>query len=95
MVDYNPARFRILSKDEWTSALEAGAPRLPWTGSQGQQIRSFMLVPIPECSAGTTIVFMDAQGMMVDVRHDGTMYRTAEALNPLLGELTLLPDPLE
>jgi hypothetical protein len=51
-----------------------------------------MLVPVPECSGTTTVLFMDAAGSPVHVRHDCPMPRAAKALDPVLGELTFLPD---
>jgi hypothetical protein len=90
--EFKHAAARQLSLEDWAEAQLPGTPPLPWMGDQGQQIASFMLLPIPECSTGATVVFMDAQGATVDVRNDGPMYRMAEALNPPLGQLTLLPD---
>jgi hypothetical protein len=74
------------------AARRPDTPLLPWIGPDGQRISGFMVVPIPECSIGTTVVFMDANGSAVDVTNKGAMYRAAEALNPIIGELTLLPD---
>lgn len=86
---------RQVSLEEWAAALQPGTPPLPWTGSQGQTIASFMLVPIPECSIGTTVVFMDADGHRVDVRNDGPLYRTAVALKPAVGTVVQIPDVVQ
>jgi hypothetical protein len=91
-VEVRLPRARQLSHDEWQSAIQPGTPALPWTGRRGRRICSFMLVPIPECNSRTTAVFMDAHGYVVDVLSSGPKYRTAEALNPALGELVLLPN---
>jgi hypothetical protein len=92
-VEAIPGRLRAISKEEWARALQPGTPALPWTGPQGQEVCSVMLVPVPECSEAATLVMMDIDGNTIDVRNDGPMYRTAEALGPRLGEVLLLPDP--
>jgi hypothetical protein len=92
-VEVRLPRARRLSHDEWKAAVQPGAPSLPWTDRRGRTIRSFMLVPIPECSSRTTAVFMDAKGDVIDVLNSGPKYRTAAALKPALGELVLLPKP--
>jgi|UPI000489D8DC hypothetical protein len=91
-VEYRPVRIRRVSLDEWATALQPDTPALPWAGACGQRIYSFILVPIPECSTGTTVVFLDALGKTIGIHDDGPMSRMAKALNPVLGELTFLPD---
>lgn len=92
LTDELAARVRRVSMEEWKAAVQPGAPALPWTGAEGRKIRSFMLVPIPECCTRNTVVFLDADGKTIAVRCEGPMYRTAEALRPALGELVFLPD---
>ena len=91
-LEYRPPRVRRLTVAEWTAAFLPDAPPLPWVGSTGEQIYSFMLVPVPECSHSTTIVYMDAAGKPIEISDGGAMAAMIRALDPVLGEITFLPD---
>ena len=91
-IDAVPGRFRTVTKEEWERALRPDTPALPWFGSQGQQIRGVMIMPVPECTQAETMLFLDADGNPADVRDRGPMYHAAAALKPRLGEVLLLPD---
>jgi hypothetical protein len=94
-VEFRPSRVRRISTQEWGAAIEAETPPLPWSGPQGQRIFSFMLAPVPECPSRTTVVFLDAFGKPVAVLDDGPMAHMVRSLDPVLGELTFLPDLID
>jgi hypothetical protein len=86
-----PVLSRKITRHEWRASALADTPALPWMTEDGRRIASFVLVPIPECLTGTTVVFLDAEGKPTDVRSEGPMAEMARRLRPRLAEVTLLP----
>jgi len=83
---------RRVTPDDWHAAVPPGTPPLPWRGPQGQEIQSIVLMPIPECANGATVLFLGADGKTVDVRNEGPMFRAVQSLRPAIGEQIFLPE---
>jgi hypothetical protein len=86
-----PALSRKIAHREWSASALADTPALPWLTEDGRRIAGFVLLPIPECPTGTTVVFLGAEGEPI-VRSEGPMAEMARRLRHRLAEVALLPE---
>jgi hypothetical protein len=86
----NPILSRQITSEEWEAASVSDTPKLPWTIA-GTRVAGFVLMPIPECPMGNTVVFIDADGEPLCIGNEGPMAEMVRRLQPRLSEVTLLP----